>query len=165
MAEPFIGEIRLFSFGYAPKGWAICDGRIMNIIENQTLYSLLGTTYGGDGRITFALPDLRGRTPVHAGNNIIPGEKQGEENHELVLDEMPAHTHQARGSSQAANSQAATDHVWANSGQNPYSGEANKTNAAPALASIGASHEHPNMQPFTVVNYCIALTGDYPQRN
>lgn len=165
MAEPFIGEIRLFSFAYAPQGWAVCDGRILAVNENQALFSLLGATYGGDGRTTFALPDLRGRAPVHAGNEIVPGEKRGEENHALQLQEMPLHTHQARGSSQAADSQAAAGHVWASSNQQPYGSESNKTGAALALAGSGASQEHPNVQPFTVVNYCIALTGYYPPRN
>lgn len=168
MAEPYLGEIRLFAFDYAPRGWAFCDGSILSIAQNNALYAIIGTTYGGDGKTTFKLPDLRGRTPVHVGdNNITLGKKEGEENHTLALTEMPLHIHQAMASSETATSQAAAGKVWANSNQNPYGiGAPNvKANTAPALASSGTSEAHKNMQPFTVVNYCIALMGIFPPRS
>jgi microcystin-dependent protein len=165
MAEPFLGEIRLFTFDYAPRGWALCDGSLLQINQNQALFSLLGTAYGGDGIRTFALPDLRGRTPVHVGNNVVRGEKNGEENHTLAMVEMPMHTHKAMGSSEAANSKAAVGQVWASSEKKPYGTPANKGNSVQALTSSGTSQSHQNMQPFTVVNYCIALMGTWPPRS
>ncbi len=165
MAEPFLGEIRLFSFPFAPRGWAFCDGSILPINQNQALFALLGTTYGGNGTTTFALPDLRSRTPVHAGNSISLGQQGGEENHTLTTSEMPSHTHQARGSSQTADSKAAAGQVWAKAEQKPYGAAAGKINPTQALTQSGANQPHPNMQPFTVVNYCIALMGLWPPRD
>ncbi|WLR52038.1 tail fiber protein [Bacillus tianshenii] len=166
MAEPFLGEIRCFSFPFAPKDWAFCDGTILQISENQALYALLGTTYGGNGTTTFALPDLRGRAPVHFGNGITLGEKAGEETHTLTVNEMPAHTHMAQASSSNADQTSAEGHVWA---INPtianYASQADQLMSTNALASAGSSQAHSNMQPYNVANFCIALKGIFPSRS
>jgi len=165
MAEPFIGEIRCFSFNFAPEGWAPCDGGLLSIAQNQALYSLLGTTYGGNGTTTFALPDLRGRAPVHQGNGVILGQSAGEEVHTLTINEMPAHTHTISANSDGATSKIATGNVWGNNGTNSYSTQSNGSMSSYALSTAGGSQAHPNMQPYNVANYCIALVGYYPPRN
>ncbi|MGE5396790.1 MAG: phage tail protein [Chitinophagales bacterium] len=164
MADPFLGEIRSFAFGIVPTGWYLCDGTLLQISQYSALFSILGTTYGGNGTTTFALPDLRGRTPVHVGNDIALGQSTGEENHVLTMSEMPLHSHQARGSSQTADSKTAQGNVWASSDQHPYSASGNAANNLD-LASTGASQGHQNMQPYTVISYCIAIFGIYPPRS
>ncbi len=166
MSEPFFGEIKLFSFGRVPKGWALCDGKQLPINTNQALYSLLGTVYGGDGVRTFALPDLRGRVPVHVGNGVTLGQKAGEETHMLTINEMPTHRHIVTASSESATLKMATGHVWATSTDNIYSTDQLNTNMnVQALSTSGNSLPHQNMQPYSVANYCIALVGIYPSRN
>lgn len=165
MADPYLGEIRLFSFSFAPTGWALCDGSLLPIAQNQDLYSILGFRYGGDGRSTFGLPDLRGRVPIHTEDNSHIGEKLGEENHQLTLPEIPVHTHAARCSTADADNKAAAGNYWAASNQMPYSNTSNKIDSVQALATMGTSAVHNNMQPYTVFNYCIALTGIYPPRS
>ncbi|MFZ5643698.1 MAG: phage tail protein [Bacillota bacterium] len=170
MAEPFIGEIRLFSFGHAPQGWACCDGQLLLINQNQALYSLLGTQYGGDGQTTFALPDLRGRVPVHFGNGIDLGKSGGEEKHRLTIAETPLHTHQIHGNSGAATVKTAAGNTWACFGTEegapkPYSTAATCQMSSAALGAGGGGVPHNNMQPHNVVNFCIALQGIYPSRN
>ncbi len=166
MNEPYVGEIRLFSFGRIPRGWALCDGRVLPINTNQALYSILGTTYGGDGRTTFALPDLRGRVPVHVGNGVPLGQKAGEETHVLTINEMPAHTHVVNGSSDSATVKAASGNVWGASTNNIYSdNQLNTYMNTQALSTSGNSLPHQNMQPYSVANYCMALVGIYPSRN
>ncbi|MBD0381959.1 phage tail protein [Paenibacillus sedimenti] len=166
MANPFLGEIRLFSLGYAPKGWAQCNGQLLPINQNQALFSLLGTTYGGDGRTTFALPDLRGRVPVHAGPGITLGEVGGEEAHTLLESEMPSHTHLARATTKEADSDDPNNVYWASLTVSGYSyNPPNVTMSPQALAVAGGSRPHENRQPYTVVNYCIALLGIFPSPN
>lgn len=166
MAEPFIGEIRLFSFDFAPKGWAQCNGQILPIQQNQALYALLGTTFGGDGRVTFALPNLQARAAVHTGQGFSNGQVGGEENHTLTVNEMPVHTHQLSGSSQPASTKSATSNVWAvPTNQQIYANVANAKMSSNALGTSGGNQAHPNMQPYSVVNYCIALQGMWPPRN
>ncbi|MEK5232996.1 tail fiber protein [Lysinibacillus sp. FSL K6-0232] len=166
MSEPFLGEIRLFSFGGVPSGWMRCDGQILQINTHQALYSLLGATYGGNGVSTFALPDLRGRVPVHVGNGVTLGQKAGEEVHILTIHEMPAHTHVVNGSSESATLRAAAGHVWGASLKDSYeAAQPNTQMNMQALSTTGNSQPHQNMQPFSVVNYCIAITGIYPTRN
>ncbi len=166
MSEPFLAEIRIFGFNFAPRGWALCDGQILPINQNQSLYSLLGTTYGGDGRTSFALPDLRGRTPGHEGAGHSLGSKFGQDRVALSIAEIPAHTHNARASSTSADAPVASSATVLASANNVYH---SPTNLVPirtgTTANVGAGQGHDNMQPFTVLSFCIALQGLFPSRN
>jgi microcystin-dependent protein len=184
MADPFLAEIRMFGFNFAPRGWAKCDGQILPINQNQSLYALLGTTYGGDGRTTFALPDLRSRTPAHPNHSgglpqsLTLGQKKGAETHQLDVNEMPAHNHTVtatgdQGSDNSINS------VPADGATNTFASQArgdaafynaNDTSSlvymdATTLSNAGASSAHNNMQPSLTINFCIALTGLFPSRS
>jgi microcystin-dependent protein len=167
MAEPFLGELRVFSFGFAPKGWALCDGQLLPINQNQALFSLLGTTYGGDGRVTFALPDLRGRVPIHVGATHTLGERSGEQAHTLAIGEVPAHTHVAKASSRPGNNVIPTGNVLASPLNQSYRAQDNSaTSLHPAtIGTVGGGQAHVNMQPFLTLSVCIALQGIYPSRN
>lgn len=165
MAEPFLSEIRIMSFGFAPKGWAMCNGQLLPINQNQALFSLLGTTYGGDGRVNFALPDLRARTPIHEGSGHTLGEKAGEQAVTLTLAQMPQHTHFAQVSPTNANSPIAANNVLA-AANNLYSQATNLTALDPStITSAGGSQAHLNMQPFLTLTFCIALQGIFPSPN
>lgn len=174
MGTPILGEIRKFGFNFAPRGWAMCNGQLMPISQNTALFSLLGTTYGGDGQSTFALPNLQGRVPIHQGqgtglSNRVMGEVSGEEAVTLLVGQLPAHNHQAQGSNQGANNPSPAGNVWAAepTGQTAlYSNTAPNTPlAAGAIGTTGGSQPHDNMPPFLVVNFCIALAGIFPSRN
>lgn len=166
MSDPFLGEVRAVSFGYAPKGWATCDGQLLPINANQALFSLLGTTYGGDGRTTFALPDLRGRAAVHTGSATQLGQRGGEEAHTLSAAELPAHSHSLTASNQRASLDDPSGATWASAASgNMYAGAAAGAMAPTALATAGGGQPHNNMQPSLVVNYVIALVGIYPSRD
>lgn len=167
MSEPFLGEIQAFGFGFVPKGWAACNGQLLPINQNQALFSILGTTYGGNGVTTFALPDLRGRVPVHTGQGVALGQSAGEENHTLTVNEMPMHTHQAVGTTTASTSSKPAGLVWGPSpnNANTYTSTANTTMSPSALGNAGGSQAHSNMQPSIVLNYCIAINGIFPSRN
>lgn len=169
MSEPFLAEVRLVGFNFAPRGWAFCDGQILPINQNQSLYSLLGTTYGGDGRTTFALPDLRGRTPIHVGSGHSLGQKSGEETHTLSAAEMPQHNHTLQGSNNPADNVAPSNaRVWGNADVNAYRAAAGATAGSmsnEALTNTGGGQAHNNMQPWLAVNFCIALQGLFPSRN
>lgn len=165
MSEAYMGEVRLFAFSFPPKGWAACDGQIMAISQNQALFSLLGTTYGGNGQTTFALPDLRGRVPLHFGNGFAEGQVGGEEAHRLISTELPAHTHAVQASTSDPSTPSPAGAVWANRPDSPYSPSGDVYLNQAAIASTGGSQSHPNMQPYLTVNYCIALVGIYPSRN
>ncbi|WP_044548501.1 phage tail protein [Mesorhizobium japonicum] len=169
MAEPFLSEIRIMSFGFPPKGWAFCDGQLLPINQNQGLFSLLGTTYGGDGRVTFGLPDLRGRVPNHiGGSGHSLGERGGEQAHTLSIAEIPTHLHTLNGSTtQSTTISPDTNTVLSGSTpQNIYAGAAHLVAMAPnAIANVGGSQAHLNMQPFLVLNFCIALQGIFPSQN
>ncbi len=170
MSEPFLAEVRIVGFNFAPRGWAFCDGQILPISQNQSLYSLLGTTYGGDGRTSFALPDLRGRTPIHVGSSNgsihLLGQKGGEETHTLNAAEMPQHTHTLRASSQQGDAPVANDHVLADSPVQLYTSPGNLVALrSGTVADVGGGQAHNNMQPTLVVNFCIALQGLFPSRN
>ena len=166
MAEPFLAEIKIVGFNFAPRGFAQCDGQILPINQNQSLYSLLGTTYGGDGRTSFALPDLRGRTPVHEGSGITLGEKGGEERHPLTQSEIPNHTHVLNATKNGGGTFNPSGNQLANAGSQVYHDPTNLTALSSlAVAQVGASQGHENMQPFLALNYVIALQGVFPSRN
>lgn len=175
MSDPFLGEIRFMSFGQVPRGWAKCDGQVLAIAQNQALFSLLGTNYGGDGRVTFALPDYRGRVPIHMGQGIgltdrTVGSKGGEENHTLSLSELPAHTHSVTCNNQAGNTQQPAAGFWATDSANVFQGYAGAPDAlmlATAVSPFGqaAPQPHQNVQPYLVLNAVIALIGVFPARD
>lgn len=165
MAEPFLSEVRIFSFGFAPVGWAQCNGQLLPINQNQALFSLLGTTYGGDGRVNFALPDLRGRVPMHVGSGHILGERGGEQAHTLSISELPAHTHQARASANGPTVTPPTNNFWAsNTGFAPYGSTADIAMSPLTISNIGGSQAHLNMSPYLTLNCCIALQGIFPSQ-
>ena len=158
------------SFEFAPKGWALCTGQLLPINQNQALFSLLGTTFGGDGRTTFALPDLRARTPIHVGSGHTLGEGGGEQAHTLSIAELPTHTHVAQGSSADADAAVPTGNLLAavdnTTFGTAYAGPTNLTALAPAAVSnVGGSQAHLNMQPFLTLSFCIALQGIFPSPN
>lgn len=163
MADPFIAEIRMMSFNFPPKGWAFCNGQLLPINQNQALFSLLGTVYGGDGRINFGLPDLQGRVPIHMGSHTL-GERAGEQSHTLTLGEMAQHTHQASASSNTAGVDLPGANVLGNSSPNLlYAPASNLTALKPAtISNVGGSQPHPNMQPYLTINFSIALQGIFP---
>lgn len=166
MSEPFIGEIKLFPYNGVPRGWAACEGQLMPISQNQALFSILGNVYGGDGRTTFALPDLRGRAPIHAGNNVPFGASGGEENHTLTVNEMPQHTHQVSASGSTAGVSEIGGATWAVSEYACYNPAGTMVSMSQAaIAASGGSQPHPNMQPYLTVAFCIAIQGIYPSRN
>ena len=165
MAEPFLSEIRIFSFNFAPKGWALCNGQLLPINQNQALFSLLGTTFGGDGRVNFALPDLRGRTPIHVGSGHTLGERGGEQAHTLSIAELPTHTHVVNASSANAATPIPSGNVLAAS-NNLYASPTNLMSLNPSgVTNIGGSQAHLNMQPFLTLSFCIALQGIFPSPN
>ena len=167
MSEPFIGEIRAFGFNFPPRGWARCDGQLLSIAQNTALFSLLGTTYSGNGQTTFALPDLRGRVPIHQGqgpglSNRTQGEVAGEEVHTLGVNEMPLHTHAQPASGAEQDTNRPGNAVPAKGGVYAASGDGSVMDPT---TPAGASQPHNNMQPYLVLNYCIALQGIFPSRN
>lgn len=166
MADPYLSELRIFSFSFAPKNWALCNGQILPINQNQALFSLLGTTYGGDGRTTFALPNLQGRVPVHVGNGLTLGQPGGEQAHTLTVNEMPAHTHQALASTNGPTVTAPTNNFWAsNTGFTPYGSTGDIAMSPSAISNVGGGQAHENMSPYLTLNICIALIGIFPSRN
>ena len=170
MSEPYLGEIKIVSFNFAPKGWALCNGQSLPINQNQALFSILGTTYGGDGRVNFALPDLRGRTPVYQGQGITLGEKGGQEAHTLTVSEIPTHVHllTALAPNDGANNvNVPTGNYFSNTSPNELyvSGNPNTNLNQASISMVGGSQAHNNMQPSLVLAFCIALQGIFPSRN
>ena len=167
MAEPFISEIRIMSFSFPPKGWALCNGQLLPINQNQALFSLLGTTFGGNGQTNFALPDLRGCTPIHVGGGHTLGERGGQEAHTLNIAELPTHTHFAQATSGAANTPVPNGSLFASSAPNElYTAPAQfVAMTTGTLANVGGSQAHLNMQPFLTLSFCIALQGIFPSQN
>ena len=164
MSEAYLAELRLMSFNYAPKGWAQCNGQFLPINQNQALFSLLGTAYGGNGQTTFALPNLRGRIPIHFSTHTI-GEAGGESNHTLTQSEMPAHVHFLSGANVNGDNAVPTGATLA-SFNNGYRDITNLTTLKPStITNIGGSQPHPNQQPYLVLNWCIALIGIFPSQN
>jgi microcystin-dependent protein len=163
MAEPFLSEIRMMSFGYPPRGWAFCNGQLLPINQNQALFSLLGTTFGGDGRVNFALPDLRGRVPIHVGGGHTLGERGGEQAHTLSIAELPEHVPVLSGSNASGNTSGGGGALLANGGSDLYVATSSLVAMnSGAIGPIGGSQAHPNMQPFLTLSFCIALQGIFP---
>ncbi|MBV9325839.1 MAG: phage tail protein [Chloroflexi bacterium] len=167
MSEPFLSEIKIMSFGFPPRGWALCNGQLLPINQNQALFSLLGTTYGGDGRVTFGLPNLQGRAPMHMGFGHTLGERGGEPAHTLSISELPTHVHVANAANVAAagGSPNNTRLLSQSAGANLYAQATNLQAMAPnALGNVGGGQPHDNMQPFLVLSFCIALQGIFPSQ-
>jgi microcystin-dependent protein len=167
VAEPFLAEIRIMSFSFAPKGWALCNGQLLPINQNQALFALLGTTYGGDGRVNFALPDLRGRTPVHVGDDLVLGARGGAEAVTLTEATLPTHPHELVASAEPATDTNPADQVLAKKprfGADVYAAPpgAPVTLAPASLTSLGGSQAHLNLQPFLTLSFAIALQGIFP---
>jgi microcystin-dependent protein len=167
MSQPFMGEIKIISWNFAPKGLAFCNGQLLPINQNQALFSLLGTTYGGDGQTTFALPEFRGRVPVHVGQGFTQGQVGGEESHTLVQSEMPAHNHFLQATEVDADAFSPVGAVFGKNGSQPYqSSFSSLTTLAPAtVTNVGGSQPHENRQPYLVLAFIIALQGIFPSRN
>jgi len=165
MADQFLAEIRLMSFGFAPSGWAQCNGQLLPINQNQALFSLLGTTYGGNGTTVFALPNFQGRAPIHFGNGFVQGQLGGSQSHGLTIQELPAHTH-------ALNASANRDTVSTPTGNLPGANTLMRFSSTPpdvsmdgrSVSSAGGSQPHENMQPYLTLNFCIALQGVFPSQ-
>jgi len=166
MSEPFQSELRIFSFVFAPKGWALCNGQLLPINQNQALFSLLGTTYGGNGQTNFALPDLRGRVPHHMGGGHTLGEKAGSDTVTLTISQLPEHNHFVNASNAVADAIDPTGSIWGNSGKTNYTNDAPNNVMAPnAFSNVGGSQPHENRMPFLVLSICIALQGIFPSQN
>lgn len=164
MATPFLGEIKMVSFNFPPKGWAFCNGQFLPINQNQALFSLMGTMYGGNGQTTFALPDLRGRAPMHVGSGYAQGQAGGQEFHTITASEMPAHTHFLQGTSLTGNSTVPGGNRFAASrGQYAESGDV--AMHPESITFVGGSQPHENRMPFTVINFIVALQGIFPSQN
>ena len=166
MAQPYVGEIRMFAGNFAPAGWMFCEGQLLPISENETLFQLIGTTYGGDGESTFALPDLRGRIPTHQGNGFILAETGGAEEITLTVQQIPTHSHPALGSSSTASSNDPTNNTPARvtlASVFPYGTDNPLTPLSPlAVTAVGGSQPHTNFQPYLCINFIISLFGIFP---
>jgi microcystin-dependent protein len=165
MSEPFLGEIKVVSFNFAPKGWALCNGQLLPINQNQALFSILGTTYGGNGQTTFALPNLQARVPAHTGSEVALGQSSGEFAHTLTTAELPAHTHPLHASGQHASLDDPAGAVWAAPSSPQYVGSGNAVMHPSMVSTVGGSQPHENTQPYLVLNFVIALQGIFPSRN
>lgn len=165
MSEPFLGEIKIFPMGYAPRGWLPCEGQSLQISQNQALYALLGAAYGGNGVTNFNLPDLRGRVPIHVSTEFTRGQAGGEDYHALTASGMPQHTHYPVGSTSDATSKTPTNNVWAVPAVNAYHPSANAVMNTGALTTAGRGEGHPNMQPYLALQFCIAVSGIFPTRD
>ena len=169
MSQPFIAEIRMAGFNFAPEGWAFCNGALMSIAGNPTLFNLIGTTYGGDGQQTFGIPDLQGRIPIHQGGGFVIGQLAGAETVTLNNNQVPLHAHPALGQTANGNQQGPAGGFWAASGLNQYSSTAanstmNSGAISPAILGSGGPFPHDNMMPFLCVNFIISLFGVFPHQ-
>jgi microcystin-dependent protein len=166
MGTPFLGEIKIVSFNFPPKGWALCNGQLLPINQNQALFSLFGTTYGGDGRVNFALPNVQGRAPIHVGNGFTQGQAGGETAHTLGTSEMPTHSHFPQAASANPSVSTPSGNLWASGGQQIYFDPPGSLVAmAPqAVSNVGGSQPHDNMSPYLVLNFIVALQGIFPSQ-
>jgi microcystin-dependent protein len=167
MSQPFMGEIKIISWNYAPKGWAFCNGQLLPINQNQALFSIMGTMYGGDGRVNFALPDFRGRTGIHVGSGYVEGQAGGQEFHTVTISEMPAHNHFVQGINANADAAVPNNNFLSNIPSFAYrASQTSLTMLNPSVVSnYGGSQPHENRQPFLVLNFIVALVGIFPSRN
>jgi len=166
MSEPFLGEIKLVSFNFPPKGWAFCNGQLLPINQNQALFSIMGTTYGGDGRTTFALPNLQGRVPIHAGAGYVVGNLGGEAAHTVTIPEMPAHSHPpAAQTTPTTPGTSPAGALWSTATTPGYGTAPNATMIPATVAGVGAGQPHENQPPYLVLNYVVALQGIFPSQN
>ena len=164
MAEPFLGEIRSFSFGLIPRGWLACQGQMLPVQQNQALFSLLGVNYGGNGVTVFGLPDLRGRVPLHLSSAYPLGAAAGEASHTLTVNEMPMHTHAVQASGETATLIPPQGNVWPQSADTYAASAPDVAMGARAVSTAGGSQAHDNMQPYLTISFCIAIQGIYPPR-
>jgi microcystin-dependent protein len=165
VSSPFLGQIIPIGFNFAPKQWAFCNGQLLPINQNQALFALLGTTFGGDGRVNFALPNLQGNTPLHMGSGFPLGAKGGEQNHILTTAEIPAHTHTLSGTN-SNGAIANPNNAYLGAVNSMYGGATSLTTLDPgSVSNAGGSQPHLNMQPFLTLSFCIALTGIFPSQN
>jgi microcystin-dependent protein len=164
MSEPFLGEIKIISWNFPPKGWTFCNGQLLPINQNQALFSILGTTYGGDGMRTFGLPNLQGRSPIHVGDGIVLGELGGETAHTLNISELPAHNHVPVGAGAAPTLPGAGGSLWAPA-TSLYNSTPNTAMNPACITATGGSQPHENMSPYLVLNFIIALQGIFPSQN
>jgi microcystin-dependent protein len=166
MSEPFLSEIKIVSFNFAPKGWALCNGQLLPINQNQALFSLLGTTYGGDGRVNFALPNLQGRVPNHVGNGFTLGEQGGETAHTVNISELPTHTHTPNGNkTNPASSASAAGNLWGFVASEYATTTPDSVMNPAGIGATGGNQPHQNMSPYLVLNFIIALQGIFPSQN
>ena len=166
MSTPFLGEIKIISWNYAPKGWAFCNGQFLPINQNQALFSILGTTFGGNGQTTFALPDFRGRIPIHVGQGWLLGQAAGQESHTVTQQEMPAHNHLLQANKLAADVNVLSGNLFGQASGGIYGNPTSLTPLLPStLTNVGGSQAHENRQPYLVLNFIIALQGIFPSRN
>lgn len=164
MSTPFMGEIKIVSFNFPPKGWAFCNGQLLPINQNQALFSLFGTTYGGDGRVNFGLPNLQGRTPLHFGNGLTLGERAGETAHTLTMSEMAAHTHQMSAGGTPTDQNTPAAFLWCDWGKAIYAAAPDSVMLPSAITPVGGSQAHDNMSPYLVLNFVVALQGIFPSQ-
>jgi microcystin-dependent protein len=164
MSTPYLGEIRIFSFGFTPKGWLACNGQLLAINQNTALFSLLGTFYGGNGTTNFALPNLQGCLPLHFGNGFVQGQTGGEAGHTLIAGEMPLHTHAVNGTATPASAGSPAGNLWA-AGNGAFNATANVSMSPAGIAPNGGNQAHENRSPYLTLNFCIALSGIYPSQN
>ena len=165
MSEPFLSEIKIVSFNFPPKGWALCNGQFLPINQNQALFALLGTTYGGNGQTTFALPNLRGRVPIHEGSGFTLGEAAGSTAVTLNIQQLPTHTHLMNATTNETTQSPVPTNSLLSPGNNQYSSTVNTTLSPASISSVGGSQPHNNMMPYLVLNFIIALQGIFPSQN
>ena len=164
MSDPFIAEIKIVSFNFPPKGWTFCNGQLLPINQNQALFSLLGTTFGGDGRVNFGLPNLQGRMPVHDGNGFTLGQSGGETSHTVNISELPAHNHVPVGSSATPTLGSPANALWAKGNASVFTSPPNNAMNPQCIVPAGGSQPHENMSPYLVLNFIIALQGIFPSQ-